>query len=131
MNTEGFIAWDEAVKLWDHFDKRMQEAGYRIHVINGDRYITDSTKALKDDKYVPIIRFLLFKVDRKSYSFSLEVTDRNGNSILDGKTIGYFRFSEYTLEKLNEAIDFVLETFGCYNEDNTVPTKFEEIEKTF
>ena len=125
------LTWKDIITLWDHFDKRMENMGYNLWVFNGDWGITDGTKAYKDDLYTPMVRLLVFYLTKTQYVFSIEVTDRNGNKILDGKSIGYIRFSEYTKEKLDQAIDFIADTFGKYNEDNTVPTKFEKIEITF
>ena len=124
----------DIVALWDYFDKRMEDMGYNLRVFNGERGLTDGTKAYKDDLYAPMVRFLIFLTDPrrpKRYTFSIEIIDRNGDRILNGKGIGYIRFSEYTKEKLDQAIDFIVDTFGKYNEDNTVPTKFEKIEITF
>ena len=128
------LAWKDIVTLWDHFDKRMENMGYNLWVFNGDWGMTDGTKAYKDDLYAPMVRFLIFvsyPERPEQYDFTIEITDRNGDKILDGKSIGYIRFTEYTKEKLDQAIDFIADTFGKYNEDNTVPTKFEKIEITF
>ena len=125
------LSWNEVVALWDRFDKKMEKKGYQLIVNCGMPGLTDSTKAIKDDRYVPVISFLVFQIKSKEYIFSIKVEDRNGDAIVGGKGIGYFRFSEYTEEKLDEAIKYILDTFGQYNEDNTVPTKFEEIERTF
>ncbi len=125
------LSWEEIVTLWDRFDRKMEKKGYQLIINCGMPGLTDSTKAIKDDRYVPIIKFLVFPEHLKEYVFCIEVEDRNGDAIVGGKTIGYIRFSEYTKEKLDEAIKFVLKTFGQYNENNTVPTKFEKIERTF
>lgn len=124
------LSWSEVKKEWDYFDDRIEKSGYRA-IVHSDRFMGNVTVACKDDRYVPIISFRVFLEGKNKYIYSICVEDRNGNAILDGKTIGYFRFSEYTRENLEKAINFVLETFGCYNEDNTVPTKFKEIEMTF
>ena len=130
-NKVDFLTRDDIIVLWDYFDQRMKDMGYNLWVFNGDWGMTDGTHAYKDDLYAPMIRFLVFPLTKTQFTFSIEVTDRNGNKILDGKSIGYIRFYEYTKEKLDQAIDFIADTFGKYNEDNTVPTKFEKIEITF
>ena len=106
----------------------MFENGYKLNMVNGDPNLTDSTTALKDDKYAPVVKFMVFRIYRDD---AINIIDRNGSNIIDGKSIGYIRFSELTEEKLDEAIDYILTTFGCYNGNNTVPTKFEKIQKTF
>lgn len=123
--------WTGVVREWDYFDSCMRENGYRLIIHSGDPGLTDGTIAIKDDKYVPIIRFLVFRTHKDEYTFAIKVEDRNGDSVINGKTIGYIRFEEYTRENLKKAINFILETFGCYNANNTVPTKFETIEITF
>ena len=119
----------ELIKLWDIFDDTIVKAGYDIIVHANDPGMSRSTVALKDDLYVPVIRFITFNLGGKdNYSFVISVEDRNGNKVLGcNKTIGYIRFSEYTEEKLMLGIKYVLDVFGQYNEGNTVPTKFNKI----
>lgn len=131
IQTNNILNWKKVIKLWDRFDKRMNDAGYMLHVVSGIRGLTDGTVAFKQDTYAPFFRFMVFRMHSDEYSFTIAVRDRNGDKVMDGKTIGYMRFSEYTEEKVDEAIDFILETFGCYKKENTVPTKFTPIEKTF
>lgn len=127
---------NQTIKIWDMFDNFMSENDYNISVTTPEDWEEEriqfgkpmsalGTRAYKKDKYAPITKLY---VSPQYDLVSISVLDRCGNAILDGKEIAYIKLSNTTGESMQKALDIVKEQFLIYNENNTVPTKFEKQE---
>lgn len=126
----------QTIKIWDMFDNFMIKNGCNTWVTTPEDWEEErsqfgkpmsalGTKAYKEDKYAPITKLYV----SPQYDFvSISVLDRCGNKILDGKEIAHIRLGDTTCETMQKALNIVKEQFLIYDENNTVPTKFEKQE---
>ena len=127
---------NQTIKIWDMFDEFMNENGCNTWVTTPEDWEEErsqfgkpmsalGTRAYKEDKYAPITRLYI----SPQYDIvSISVIDRCGNNVLDGKEIARIKLTNTTCEAMQKALDIIKDNFLIYNENNTVPTKFEKQE---
>ncbi|MDF2880255.1 MAG: hypothetical protein K0R54_812 [Clostridiaceae bacterium] len=128
---------DLGFKLWDKFDKKLEELGFFIDVSQGRGTLAFNNK----DTFVPIIKLLywyrnLEKIQYDKGYFSIHVEDRNGNKILNGNTVAVYILditTEEDFDKIEARFDNMLEevinNYSKYCKENRLDSAYKELKE--
>lgn len=119
----------KGVELWDKFDEKMREYGYSLVIHDADTQEEEirqfgkicsplGTTAVKDDRFAPFVK-LYVSSDLKY--LTINVIDRNGSAILEGRTIATYLVVSMSTDAFCNAIDEIIDKYGKYGTGNYVP----------
>ncbi len=106
----------------------MLKNGYKLLIKDTPEFKSAGfgTTALKKDKFSPTVSLNVFP---HFDQISIEVSDRHGSNIVgEGRTLGYYKFDKLDNSLIDRAINDIVSTFGDFNIDNPVPTRWEKVE---
>ena len=127
----------KGVELWDKFDEKMKENGYSLVIRDADTQNEEirqfgkvcsslGTTAVKDDRFAPFVK--LYVSNDLKY-LTINVIDRNGSAILEGRTIATYLVVSMETTAFCNAIDEIIEKYGKYGTGNYVPHELCEYRK--
>lgn len=132
INREKFLEQESIIeKVFFDF---MVEKGYRVSINEGDsiQYLGYGGDAIKEDKFAVFFRLVSNIYPR---SFSIFVTDRNGNSIITGETVAIYSIesddnadNKELVSKFKILLNDIYNKYKDYSRENRLEFSYNELE---
>lgn len=124
---------DSQIELWNWFDNFMDKLGYQV-IAHNDEYMGRGSVAFKEDRFAPIFNLHLWSGATSDDFVSLHVLDRNGYTVLAGKTSAIYSMADAGDNGKNvlifeKMLGDALEKYSGYSRDNRLDFAFNELEQ--